>query len=275
MGVKCSLLGHDYGDSEVERERDEEGNEVVRTAKRVERCQNCGHTRTISANTEVMALEAAAGVVREPDGTVVAATDGSTTEEIEGNVVIESTDDDDRPATAPAEADAVTAPAEADAATAPVEADAATAPVEADAATAPAEAKSASAPEPEDGIESNRDDRPAASAIDRIERNSEPPQSARAPGEWPAEPDTVTDGRGSSVGGEAAVGWPDGSDGTVEGSDESEETASGKRRTRRPGDTLSCGSCGFASPVADSPLRAGDICPDCGTGYLAWETRKG
>lgn len=76
MGVMCSLLGHDYGEADVERERAEQGDEVVRTAKRVERCRNCGHTRTISENKEVTALEAAAGVVREPDGTVVAAEDG-------------------------------------------------------------------------------------------------------------------------------------------------------------------------------------------------------
>jgi hypothetical protein len=247
MGVKCSLLGHDYGDSEVERERDEEGNEVVRTAKRVERCQSCGHTRTISANTEVTALEAAAGVVREPDGTVVAATDGSTmAEEIAGNAVIEPTGGTER---------------------------------------TPDTHETAEPPE-SDGIESNGGSESdggepietlAIDRIDHIERDSEPPRAARAPGEWPAEPDTAADGRGSSVGdAEAAIDWS-GSDTPAadDGADDGEETANGKRRTRQPGDTLSCGSCGFATPIADSPLRAGDICPGCGTGYLAWETRKG
>ncbi|WP_423985358.1 DUF7093 family protein, partial [Haladaptatus sp.] len=28
MGLRCSLLGHDYGESEIEREREEQGNEV-------------------------------------------------------------------------------------------------------------------------------------------------------------------------------------------------------------------------------------------------------
>jgi hypothetical protein len=237
MGVKCSLLGHDYGDSEVERERDEEGTEVVRTAKRVERCQNCGHTRTISANTEVMALEAAAGVVREPDGTVVAATDGSATEEIEGHTTVES--DDDR------------------------------------SAATPAETESATAFDPGESAESNRNGGTTAT-IDRIDREGGPPRSTRAPGEWPGESDTVADGRGPSLGGEAAVGsWPDGNDTEAALDGDSEGSANGKRRTRQPGDTLACGSCGFATRIVDSPLRAGDICPDCGTGYLAWETRKG
>jgi hypothetical protein len=238
MGVKCSLLGHDYGDSEVERERDEDGNEVVRTAKRVERCRNCGHTRTISANTEVTALESAAGVVREPDGTVVATNGATMAEESEGTVVIETTDD--RPDDTPEVVEPAT--------------------------------------ETDSGrVESNAGDEPTETpAIDRIERESDSRRPGRAPGEWPADPETATDGRGSSVAATGAAGrWPgeSGPETTVEGGDS--EDANGKRRTRRPGDTLSCGSCGFASPVADSPLRAGDICPDCGTGYLAWETRKG
>jgi hypothetical protein len=245
MGVKCSLLGHDYGDSEIERERDEDGDEVVRTAKRVERCRQCGHTRTISANTEVTALESAAGVVRDPDGTVVAANGSTMAEEIGGSVVIETADD--RPADTTEVAEATTAPA--------------------------TDSDDAEAVGNGDGGDTLVIDR-----IDHTERDGESSRSARAPGEWPAEPapETATDGRGSSVTGTDAAGWPDeDAPGTaVDGSD-GEETANGKRRTRRPGDTLSCGSCGFASPIADSPLRAGDICPDCGTGYLAWETRKG
>lgn len=245
MGVKCSLLGHDYGDSEVERERDEDGDEVVRTAKRVERCQNCGHTRTISANTEVMALEAAAGVVREPDGTVVAATDGSAmAEEIEGNAVIEPADDDRSAATSETDAASVAPDADGD-----------------------------------DTGRTESGDAGTTSVIDRIdhsERDGTSQESGRAPGEWPADPETATDGRGSSAAGTDATDWPGGNDTeTALDEDDTEETTSGKRRTRRRGDTLSCGSCGFASPIADSPLRAGDICPDCGTGYLAWETRKG
>src|SRR5699024_17514 len=78
-GGMCSLLGHDYGEPDVERERNEEGTEVVVTAKRIERCRNCGRERTITENTEVTALSAAAGVVREPDGTVVVASDDAAT----------------------------------------------------------------------------------------------------------------------------------------------------------------------------------------------------
>jgi len=33
MGLRCSLLGHDYGESFVERDREERGNEVVVTER--------------------------------------------------------------------------------------------------------------------------------------------------------------------------------------------------------------------------------------------------
>ncbi|WP_049998195.1 DUF7093 family protein [Halococcus sediminicola] len=258
MGVKCSLLGHDYGDSEVERERDEDGNELIRTAKRVERCRNCGHTRTISANTEVTALESAAGVVREPDGTVVATNGSAMTEE---GVAIETTEGDERTVEEPTPADPP-----------------------ADERESPA-SHSPETAEPAEVSETGRDESEPVEPtepvpIDRIEHGSDPQRPAREPGEWPGEPDTAADGldsSGSLVDGGAAVGrWPDGTTaGTTHESEEGEAATRGKRQSRKPGDALSCGACTFTSPIADSPLRAGDICPDCGTGYLAWETRKG
>jgi hypothetical protein len=52
MGLRC-LLGHDYGDTRTEHEREERGDEIVVTVTEVEECSRCGKTRVVSENTEV------------------------------------------------------------------------------------------------------------------------------------------------------------------------------------------------------------------------------
>jgi len=56
MGLRC-LLSHDFGEPELEREREEQGNEVVITVNEVKTCSRCGERRTISENTEVTSME--------------------------------------------------------------------------------------------------------------------------------------------------------------------------------------------------------------------------
>lgn len=228
MGVMCSLLGHDYGDPDVERERTEQGEEVVRTAKRVERCRNCGHTQTVSENKEITTLSAAAGVVRKDDGTVVAATDGMGETDgitIETKNALDTPDETDQKST-----------------------------------------------------DESDDERITVGSIDTIhhsESKRRAGSSNREPGEWPAEPETRETGLDSSGSLTAESGaWPDETAATT--STESSEQASTTRRAkdRKPGDAFECGSCGFSAVLFDSPLRMGDICPECGHGYLALETRK-
>ena len=55
MGLKC-LLGHDYSAPEIERERVEDGEEVVTTLREVQTCARCGETRVVSENTEVTTM---------------------------------------------------------------------------------------------------------------------------------------------------------------------------------------------------------------------------
>ncbi|MFB6129407.1 MAG: hypothetical protein ABEJ28_01130 [Salinigranum sp.] len=55
MGLKC-LLGHDFGDAEVEREREEEGDEMVTTVREVRTCRRCGERQVVSENTEVTSI---------------------------------------------------------------------------------------------------------------------------------------------------------------------------------------------------------------------------
>ena len=57
MGLKCSVLGHKYGEATVEREREEQGSEVVITIQERETCERCGNTRIVSENKEVTAIE--------------------------------------------------------------------------------------------------------------------------------------------------------------------------------------------------------------------------
>ncbi|ERH01615.1 MAG: hypothetical protein J07HN6_01171, partial [Halonotius sp. J07HN6] len=56
MGIRC-LLGHDFGDPELERDREEQGDEVVVTVSEQQTCTRCGATKVVSENTEVTSLE--------------------------------------------------------------------------------------------------------------------------------------------------------------------------------------------------------------------------
>ncbi|GAB3420449.1 hypothetical protein GCM10027435_23090 [Haloparvum alkalitolerans] len=56
MGLRC-LLGHDFGEPELEREREEEGDEVVITVREVKTCDRCGEQQVVSENKEVTSIE--------------------------------------------------------------------------------------------------------------------------------------------------------------------------------------------------------------------------
>ena len=56
MGLRC-LLGHDFDAPETERERVEEGNEVVVTVREVKTCTRCGETQVVSENKEITSID--------------------------------------------------------------------------------------------------------------------------------------------------------------------------------------------------------------------------
>jgi hypothetical protein len=58
MGLRC-LLGHDFGEPEIEREREEEGEEMVVTVREVKTCTRCGEQQVISENKEVTSIRPA------------------------------------------------------------------------------------------------------------------------------------------------------------------------------------------------------------------------
>ncbi|AHG00387.1 hypothetical protein HALLA_17880 [Halostagnicola larsenii XH-48] len=68
MVLRCSLLGHNYGEPEVDREREERGSEVVLTVTEFEACQRCGERNVISENTEVTSIGPGGASTRAPDG---------------------------------------------------------------------------------------------------------------------------------------------------------------------------------------------------------------
>jgi hypothetical protein len=93
MGLKCSVIGHKYGETEVEREREEQGSEVVITIQERETCTRCGNTRIVSENKEVTAIETPSDIAggidngeterSESEADVDAARMGSTVEAVE------------------------------------------------------------------------------------------------------------------------------------------------------------------------------------------------
>ena len=58
MSLKCSVFGHNYGDTERRRNREENGTELVETTQEIKACIRCGDTLVVSEATEVKTLEA-------------------------------------------------------------------------------------------------------------------------------------------------------------------------------------------------------------------------
>jgi hypothetical protein len=104
MSIKCSLLGHSFGETTVERERSEEGTEVVITITEMETCSRCGETRVVSENKEVTTLETPAVDESPADATDDADRSDETVESTGGTDAVILDDDGGREASAQAEA---------------------------------------------------------------------------------------------------------------------------------------------------------------------------
>ena len=59
MSLKCSLLGHRYGDTAVRRDRERDGTELVETVQEVRACTRCGRELIVSETTEVKTVQTA------------------------------------------------------------------------------------------------------------------------------------------------------------------------------------------------------------------------
>lgn len=91
MGLRC-LLGHDFTQPEIEREREEEGGEVVVTVREVKTCQRCGERQIVSKNTEITSVEQLAG---EADRAAAAADEPATDPGAASDATSSAADDPD------------------------------------------------------------------------------------------------------------------------------------------------------------------------------------
>lgn len=306
MSLRCSLLGHSYGESEIEREREEQGSEVVVTVREFEECRRCGNRKVVTENKEVTALDST-GPERGAGGPA-AGTDASTTG-IEAGASSATGAGTDTGATTGDDAEIVTGSGP----------------------STPSGQPSASGVEAGDGTTAatagTDHDGSGASDDGVILDDGAEPTDDREPGEWPEAdsthpeeteetsypewPDVGTEDEGYDAvpgGGGADVEFGGGL--TPESApevdaEEAEEvefvnaegdalTAREPRRTepelssgisaRTEAPSLSgpaetpdvdaefvCPECDYREAVAGSSLRAGDICPVCARGYLAQE----
>lgn len=228
MGLTCSLLGHAFEDTDVERDREEQGSEVVTIVREVETCRRCGETRTISENKEVTAIVEPDDVGKTDDQSAGLGSMAETAED--GSTTTDSTTDHPKVDADDAATDPGFEPPDD-----PAEEDAEILSDDREARRGPGQW-----PEEEDDFEptrltGNRTDATdrAAGAVDDGDGDDEQEVQAEEDGE-------VTDGSPSPE--PAATSVP-------------------------IGDYV-CPECGFTTPAAESSLRAGDSCPECRRGYL-------
>jgi hypothetical protein len=308
MVLRCSLLGHDYGETEVEREREERGSEVVVTVREYEECTRCGTRDVISENTEVRSLASADDAETPP----TEPEPNPAPEPVDEPTGIEATFID----TAGVEPEADTPETPADESTSVPEPTPSTvAPV------------SGVASEPELDLPTDENGEPVRDDGE-ILSNDDSPARERGHGEWPDADDVGSpldddDTDAWSTEEEDEGPWPDeesapldddailldtgpttGGLGGLNDSIEHESDAdradsappaartdetygSGIERASSapvPGreggtptdagsDELHCPQCGFAGSGRNS-LRSGDICPKCKKGYLGDQARR-
>jgi DNA-directed RNA polymerase subunit RPC12/RpoP len=240
MGLQCSLLGHAFEDAGVEREREEQGSEVITTEREIERCRRCGTERVVSESTEVAAVVDASdvgldaeqapdsdGTEREADGSDAGADAGggiASAFERSGAADASGTETDPdeggRDATPPgvAESDGFGTDG----------------PTESSTALDPDAAGTAGQGDPPDPAEED--------AEILTDDGDEEDRPERKPGQWPEE---------TGAGADDEAGPP----GTPD-----EESLSG---ITVPEGAIACPDCSFRIE-ADSGYRAGDPCPECG-----------
>ena len=254
MSLKCSVLGHAFDDGTVEREREEQGSEVVSTIRETETCTRCGAERVVSENTEVTTLETPSDIVGD-DLSGADPGDGEAPEAGTGEAGPGSPDPTGQGA-AVGGSGGDTAEGSGVASTPPAEAS----------ATGPDTAPSPATP----GTDVAAD--PDPEADDAVILGEEEETEERAPGEWPEERSTGGEEHTAATG--AVAEWPEEDD--EDGDDWAPETDSETPVEVEPTSTavtvpegsFHCPACDFSTPVEGSSLRAGDFCPECHHGSL-------
>ena len=278
MSLKCSIFGCRWGDTEVEREREEDGSEVIITIRETETCSRCGDVRVVSENKEVTTLETAADIVADdladdsPEQSTGATPSGAADEPApagEEPAPEEATGSEPATTIPDAESDAVVtaddaAPTGGDP---PEDVDDA---VILDSGDDPGE--TASSPEPEQPAETGQVEQsgvdegwdasePAveqdqgAEIVGEPETDADEESGERDHGEWPEEPDDGDD-------------WEQPTD--IDHGVDEEPSGFGTvgNAVTVPEGEFYCPECAYTTPVESSSLRAGDYCPECHRGSL-------
>ncbi|WP_254861950.1 DUF7093 family protein [Halovivax gelatinilyticus] len=263
MAVRCSLLGHSFGELEVDRTREERGSEVVVTVEEYEVCDRCGTRNVLSENTEVKRIaratdsadstrdqevEPPAEREAEPEGAEDLAPSDADDESLptdeagepitdDAEILDDSDGDHDEPERGHGEW-----PASDD-----VGAD------ESDANdSSPAEWPDAGEPEPEDTGELI-DDSDAPQSDDAATDPAEPTDDSVRTDETPATRSDPSSG--------------------IESAGDAPEPGTSPSRDGVPTEFF-CPRCSFVASSDRGSLRAGDICPECKKGYLGERERR-
>ncbi|WP_224332931.1 DUF7093 family protein [Haloprofundus halobius] len=286
MGLRC-LLGHDFGETELEREREENGEEMVVTIREVKTCDRCGETQIVSENKEVTAVPGPDSALGDDDATTGVAAET----ELTGDTIEEQFegDDDFEPPQSAEEDDGI---------------------ILDDEETAEPEPERQPGEWPEANVGDDSDDRmPTVEEVEGAEAADEGGSDADAtddPTPWPevdgddegfdAEP---SDGSPSDVtfGGLAPERADDETEYESRNGYDAEFIANGDEQLNGASDTADgftrdesaaveletrsedvpteyvCPECGLTRPSNGSSLRAGDICPECRRGYIAERER--
>ena len=300
MSLKCSILGHRFDETAVERDRQEDGSEVVTTITELETCTRCGETRVVSENKEVRTLETPEGA-----GSEVAGGDAA------GAKTAMGTDTTDESPGGAESADAVADEAGVEDPTDPAADDGeilgaggddgdasdagSVAAGDADAAADTGTADEAGSVDAGAGAADPGEDEAATDDAVIIDGDT---GTERDPGEWPDDAESDADEAGSDSGagaGTADAGSADpGEENWPPASSDEDDTAGASgdaawpEETRRDTDDAAespleesasptvtvpegmykCPECGFTDEVESSSLRAGDFCPECHRGTL-------
>jgi hypothetical protein len=242
MSLKCSLFGHNYGNSEVRRDREQDGNELVETIQEVKLCDRCDEHLVISETTEVTTVQTAEGGETDAD---TGDSEASATGDSRGT---------------PRDAGMTGPPGDrsnnrSDAGEAAPETDT----PRGDSVDTPGGPRAGGAPE-----------RPGGPGHDPPEQEIPPARKDDA---------VIIDEDGEE---KPVTEWPQGEEGDEQETDWEPETApasgsdtDGRERPTRstggltvPEGEFYCPECEFSTAVESSSLREGDFCPECHRGAL-------
>jgi ssDNA-binding Zn-finger/Zn-ribbon topoisomerase 1 len=242
MSFKCSVFGHRYGDPDVEREREEQGSEVVITIKETETCKRCGETRVVSENKEVTTLETPSDIVGD-----------DIAEDEEEEAADPSAGTPEPPAETPEPAAETPEPAVEGGDDAELIDDAET-----------EETSEASDFDPPDLGPTETEEAPDADEDDAVILEEDDESEAgdeREPGQWPDEAEDEGEDEDDD--------WTPSSEQELRPvEDEQPEVQPTSNAVTVPEGEFYCPECDFTTDVESSSLRAGDFCPECHRGSL-------